>query len=395
MTARRVAAPRGEAAQPAAGPTLAAAICGRVPAVTTAERKRPLISANMVTEARLVTMPLISWLVYRGFSTGNHDYLWFALAFGTLIGCTDFVDGYLARKYGPTVFGGLLDPIADKVFIALAYMPFADVGLVPVWACAFMFVREFLVTALRSAYEQRALSLKTSYLAKAKTWTQMQGIGMMVLFPLIGDGRPMTVIFIVGIVGPLVAAAALYAIKKKLWRGAFWMSLAFGALLGIHLHDTSWTMKAMMGMIVGITWLSGVDYVIAGFTQLRGRGDFNRSDLVRLFASVAMPLTAFAALTESPAPAWPLITIISIELAVGGLDNLLSHHKRAAGAIAWGSRTLGVSALLGLAIAVPDQATALVLAAMAVSIVGVGREFWRGSDYYLDKRIRRRELAAS
>jgi CDP-diacylglycerol--glycerol-3-phosphate 3-phosphatidyltransferase len=239
--------------------------------------KRPLISANMVTEARLVTMPLISWLVYRGFATGNDDYLWFALAFGTLIGCTDFVDGYLARKYGPTVFGGLLDPIADKVFIALAYMPFADVGLVPVWACAFMFVREFLVTALRSAYEQRSLSLKTSYLAKAKTWTQMQGIGMMVLFPLIGDGRPMTVIFIVGIVGPLVAAAALYVIKKKLWRGAFWMSLAFGALLGIHLHDTSWTMKAMMGMIVGITWLSGVDYVIAGFTQLRGRGDFNRS----------------------------------------------------------------------------------------------------------------------
>ncbi len=145
----------------------------------------------------------------------------------------------------------------------------------------------------------------------------------------------------------------------------------------------------------GITWLSGVDYVIAGFTQLRGRGDFNRSDLVRLFASVAMPLTAFGALTESPAPAWPLITIISIELAVGGLDNLLSHHKKAAGAIAWGSRTLGVAALLGLAIAVPAQATALVLAAMAVSIIGVAREFWRGSDYYLDKRIRRRELAAS
>jgi cardiolipin synthase len=165
--------------------------------VTTAERKRPLISANMVTEARLVTMPLISWLVYRGYATGNHDYLWFALVFGTLIGCTDFVDGYLARKHGPTVFGGLLDPIADKVFIALAYMPFADdkIGLVPVWACAFMFVREFLVTALRSAYEQRSLSLKTSYLAKAKTWTQMQGIGMLVLFPLIGRDRPMKVIF--------------------------------------------------------------------------------------------------------------------------------------------------------------------------------------------------------
>ena len=58
--------------------------------------------------------------------------MWSALIAGTLIGCTDWVDGMLARKYGPTVLGGLLDPIADKVFIAFAYVPFADtVGLDP------------------------------------------------------------------------------------------------------------------------------------------------------------------------------------------------------------------------------------------------------------------------
>ena len=56
----------------------------------------------------------------------------------------------LARKHGPTVFGGLLDPIADKVFVAFAYLPFADVGMVPPWAVALMFVRELLITALRS-----------------------------------------------------------------------------------------------------------------------------------------------------------------------------------------------------------------------------------------------------
>ena len=50
-----------------------------------------------------------------------------------------------------------------------------------------MFVREFFVTALRSAYEQRDLTMKTSYLAKAKTWTQMQGIGVMLLFPLVDE----------------------------------------------------------------------------------------------------------------------------------------------------------------------------------------------------------------
>ena len=106
-----------------------------------------------------------------------------------MIGCTDWVDGMLARKYGPTVLGGLLDPIADKVFIAFAYTPFADVGLVPWWACALMFTREFFITALRSAYEQRNLTLKTSYIAKAKTWTQMQGIGVMLLFPLVENRK--------------------------------------------------------------------------------------------------------------------------------------------------------------------------------------------------------------
>ena len=39
------------------------------------------------------------------------------------------------------------------------------------------------------AYEQRDLSLKTSYIAKVKTWTQMQGIGVMLLFPLLSDNR--------------------------------------------------------------------------------------------------------------------------------------------------------------------------------------------------------------
>src|SRR6187549_2244751 len=122
-------------------------------------------------------MPLLSWLIYQGAEHGYEDniYMWGALIAGTLIGCTDWIDGLLARKYGPTVLGGLLDPIADKVFIAFAYVPFADDGmLVPAWVAALMFTREFFITSLRSAYEQRNLTLKTSYLAKVKTWTQMQ-----------------------------------------------------------------------------------------------------------------------------------------------------------------------------------------------------------------------------
>src|SRR5690348_549175 len=101
-------------------------------------------------------MPLLSWLIYRGAESGRMEGNWYmasALIAGIILGCTDWVDGMLARKYGPTVLGGLLDPIADKVFIAFAYTPFADnpVGLIPAWVLALMFSREFFVTALRSA----------------------------------------------------------------------------------------------------------------------------------------------------------------------------------------------------------------------------------------------------
>src|SRR5688572_19534411 len=211
-------------------------------------------------------MPLLSWWIYAGVATDHgidKTSLWLALGVSTLIGSTDFVDGYLARRQGPTVLGGLLDPMADKVFIAFAYMPFADLGLVQAWAVALMFVREFFVTGLRSAYEQRDLSLKTSYLAKAKTWTQMQGIGVIVLFPLTDGGRVMEWLFWTGIFGPLVAAGALWAIKKKLWRGAFFMSAAFVAVMVVYQRgDHLFTMKFCMFVIVAITWISAFDYVL-------------------------------------------------------------------------------------------------------------------------------------
>src|SRR5712671_5302691 len=87
---------------------------------------KPWITANQVTLARLIPMPLLSWMIYRGYETGDNTYLWSALIAGIFVGSTDWVDGMLARRYGPTVLGGLLDPMADKVFVAFAYTPFAD-----------------------------------------------------------------------------------------------------------------------------------------------------------------------------------------------------------------------------------------------------------------------------
>jgi phosphatidylglycerophosphate synthase len=252
-----------------------------------------------------------------------------------------------------------------------------------------MFVREFLVTALRSAYERRAVSMKTSYLGKVKTWTQMQGIGMLVLLQVIGASDVLTGILIAGLVAPLVAMALLWIIKKKLWKGALVMSGSFVALLAVYLQDDPrLTRHFIMFLVVAITWVSGFDYLVGGVKHLRGRGDFGRADAVRILGALAIPVLVFLVMIETPAYAWPLLTILSMELAVGGLDNLLSHHQHASGALPWGARVGGVSALLGAGLALPDYAGYLAVLAAALSTAGVAWEFWRGRDYYLDARLR-------
>ncbi len=356
---------------------------------------RPWITANQVTLLRLVPMPLLSWLIYHGGheeSLKDNPYMWSALIAGIVLGCTDWVDGMLARKYGPTVLGGLLDPIADKVFVAFAYTPFVSLDLIPAWACALMFVREFFVTALRSAYEQRALTLKTSYLAKAKTWTQMQGIGVMLLFPLVDEPRVIAPLMAAGVVGPIIAFVGLWVAKKKVWRAAAWMSLSFAGILAVYLaFDSKTAVRTIMIGVVAITWISGADYIAGGWRRLRAAGDFSRADAVRLVGAITVPSLVFAVLVRDGTP-WPMYVILACELAVGGLDNLLSHHRKATKSLAWGSRVLGISALLAAGLVWPAWADWFGIAAAAVSVVGGFAEFWRGRDYFLDKRIREKAL---
>jgi len=354
---------------------------------------KPLITANQVTLARLIPMPLLSWMIYQGAHEGYQGnwYMWGALIAGTVIGCTDWVDGMLARKYGPTVLGGLLDPIADKVFIAFAYTPFADatrhIYLVPWWACALMFTREFFITALRSAYEQRGLKFKTSYLAKAKTWTQMQGIGVLLLFPLLSH-RTMTWLLVFGVVAPMVSLAIFYAVKRRIWKGTFVMSASIIPLLLVHLLYPRYTAEFIMVVVVGMTWVSGLDYLVSGVPKLRARGDFGRADFVRVLGALLLSPAVFIAFWRDDCAAWPLLSILATEFAVGGLDNLLSHHQKSSGALAWGARVLGVVGLLGLSFVFRGEATILAVLAASLSSAGVAWEFWRGRDYYLDARLR-------
>jgi CDP-diacylglycerol--glycerol-3-phosphate 3-phosphatidyltransferase len=327
-------------------------------------------------------MPLVAWLIYQG-ETG----WWIAITLAFFIGLTDYLDGYLARKHGPTLLGGLLDPLADKIFLAFLYVPLADLGFLPVWAVALMFCREFLVTAMRSAYAQRDIQFETSYLAKMKTWVQMQGVGTLMLCHLLG--RSGSIWLLSSLLGlALLALVVMWIAKRKVYRN-LWVGTLFSLLpLGLYLaasgagdlriffHGATWILAAL-------TWVSGLDYLVGGLPRLRAADGFGRADAVRLTTAGAMPLVALAVLVMTPAPAAAVLALFAFELALGGLDNLLSTHRRAPAPLAWAIRTFGALLLLGTAVAWPAYGEPLVATAAALSGIGAAVEFWRGRDVYL------------
>ena len=72
-----------------------------------------------------------------------------SLAF--LAGITDLLDGYLARKWNQvTDFGALMDPLADKIFVAACMLIAVEYRLMPSWIAIAVLAREFMVTGLRS-----------------------------------------------------------------------------------------------------------------------------------------------------------------------------------------------------------------------------------------------------
>ncbi len=103
-----------------------------------------------------------------------------ALAIFIIASLTDWLDGWLARTRGlETTFGALLDPLADKVLVAAAFICFIELEnaaggpLVPAWMVLLIISREFLVTGLRLVAREQHVVLKAERLGKHKTISQM------------------------------------------------------------------------------------------------------------------------------------------------------------------------------------------------------------------------------
>ncbi len=107
-----------------------------------------------------------------------------------LTGFTDMLDGKIARKYGlVTDFGKFIDPLADKfmVFSALVsvMVAYPYLNFFFVWVAVVIMFRELGVTSLRLVVSGSGVVVAASLLGKMKTVSQMVGIVLIILEPLL------------------------------------------------------------------------------------------------------------------------------------------------------------------------------------------------------------------
>ena len=328
------------------------------------------ITANQVTIARICALPFMGYAIY-----GDARLRVWGVAIGTLVGLTDFVDGYLARKYGSTVLGSLLDPVADKVFIVVCYACYADRGGIRWWIAAAILSRELLVTVLQSSLELRGRRLPSTIVAKAKTWVQMIGFGLLALVHILGPGRGLELLFAVPLgVALLVMLVGRLAAPVLVRPFAFAAAVLTGFLLA-SLSGPAAVEIVLLGFVILITWYSALDYLALGFVELARPGAHRALHWARLVAGAAMPVVALAAIATDGLPTIPIILLLSIDMARGALDNYAAH--RGVTDFSWAASLWAEIGLLVAAIANPAGGMVLTVIATLIGTTEMLRSFGR------------------
>ncbi len=140
---------------------------------------------NSITLSRIFSVPLLIWILSSSrfpSATGEKELLASALFIAASI--TDGIDGYLARKRGQiTTMGMLLDPLADKLLIAAAFVTLVQFNpnLVPAWMAVVIIGREFLVSGLRSIAASEGFTIEASELGKFKMLVQIVSVVAVIL----------------------------------------------------------------------------------------------------------------------------------------------------------------------------------------------------------------------
>lgn len=123
--------------------------------------------ANKITMFRILLLPIFVLSYYYDQSGIS------SLAIFLLGSFSDFLDGYVARKYDMiTDFGKFIDPIADKILVLSAFILFIERGFVEPWVVIVVLFRELLISGFRMLAAKKNISIAADIFGKLKTTTQ-------------------------------------------------------------------------------------------------------------------------------------------------------------------------------------------------------------------------------
>jgi CDP-diacylglycerol---glycerol-3-phosphate 3-phosphatidyltransferase len=170
---------------------------------------------NALTLLRIFLVPiLVALLLTR---TDGGLFLGTAV-FGVAV-LTDYLDGYFARRRNQvTRIGVLLDPLADKLLTAAAFISLVEMNAVPAWMVVIIVGREFAVTGLRNIAAGRGVLIAASGLGKGKMVSQVVAIFLLLLatrFPVLRVAATVSLWIVVGLA--LVSAVDYF---RRYWRDA-------------------------------------------------------------------------------------------------------------------------------------------------------------------------------
>lgn len=165
---------------------------------------------NLLSAVRLALIPVFLWLVLGPEADG------WALGLLVVSGITDWLDGWLARRWGQTsVLGQVLDPVADRLYILAVVVGLALREVIPWWLAVSLPLRDALMWLLVPLLRTRGYSaLPVHFLGKAATFNLLYAFPLL----LLGDGE--------GVVADLAQvfgwAFAIWGVGLYWWAGVLY-----------------------------------------------------------------------------------------------------------------------------------------------------------------------------
>ena len=128
---------------------------------------------NMLTLARIAGIPVVVFFIRKGKPTDCVIAAWLY----SVITFTDYVDGWLARRWNMvTLTGQFLDPLADKLMVMAMLVMLVALNRVPASLVVILLAREMTINGLRAIASSEGLVIPVGEMGKYKTALQMIGV---------------------------------------------------------------------------------------------------------------------------------------------------------------------------------------------------------------------------